>query len=96
MDLISYFACIFIRSTQLLTSNVLTSLAVFGGRKAQLRDPERLCLGETEKAWRKLGESNLPRVVRTKPPPRNKLGTCCLSSAVTSFPSLSHHPLTKA
>lgn len=62
MDLISYFACIFIRSTYLLTSNALTSLAVFGGRKAQLRDPERLCVESLERAiWQELlGQNLLP------------------------------------
>lgn len=84
MYLISYFACIFMRFTQLLTSNAVTSLVVFGWRKAQLRDLQRLCVEQ-------LGESNLPRVVGTKPPPKNKLGTCCLHCAVTSF--LSSFPI---
>lgn len=48
MDLISYFACIFIRSTQLLTSNALAGLAMFGLRKAQMRDPEKLSVESLE------------------------------------------------
>jgi len=69
-----------------LTSNVPTSLAAFGWGKAQLRDSERVCVEQ-------LGDINFPRVIRTKPPPRNELGVYCLRSAVTVLPSSSCHPL---
>lgn len=85
----SYFACIFIRSTQILTSDIVASLAEFGWRKAQLRDPERLCV-------ERLRDTNFPRVIGTKPPYENELRAHCLSSADTFLPSPSQHPLTKA